>query len=68
MKVKYYWTHDSTGEICEYEKTTIQKDMQCYHCNNIIASRSNCVKLSALDGDVYWLHELCAADSVDFKE
>ena len=68
MKVKYYWTHDGTGEVCEYENATTPNDIQCYHCNNPILNGNECVKLTTLDGDVYWLHEHCAKDSVDFKE
>ena len=68
MKVRYYWTHDSVGEICEYEKTNTPNDVPCYHCNNPISSERECVKLTASDGDVYWLHDYCAKESVDYKE
>lgn len=68
MKVKYYWTHDGSGEVCEYEKVTAPEGMRCYHCGNPILSGYECVKLQALDGDVYFLHPACAKDSVDFKE
>ena len=65
MKAKYYWTHDSTGEVCEYEKVKASENVTCYHCERSLVAGHECVKLKAADGDVYWLHPECAKDSVD---
>lgn len=68
MKVKYYWTNDGVGEVCERTSETTSKDELCYHCNSVIPAGTPCVKLTALDGDIYWLHVACAKDSVDVRE
>ncbi len=65
MKVKYYWTYDSVGEVCEHEVAIVSEDVPCYHCNKTILNGTTCVKLTALDSEVYWLHKECAKDSVE---
>lgn len=66
MKVRYYWSEDGLGEVCDYEKAITPKNVQCTHCDTPILNGSKCVQLKNTDDDVYWLHSECAEKGVSF--
>ncbi len=66
MKCFYLWSDDGEPEVCDYETVTPIQDVPCTHCDNLILSGGECVKLTAADGIVYWLHDDCAKQGTSF--
>ena len=66
MNCFYLWSDDGEPEVCDYETVTLTQDVPCAHCDNLIYDETECVKLTATDGAVYWLHNDCAKQGTSF--
>lgn len=56
----YQWATDGAPEPVLVETITVQENICCYYCSNIIPAGSAAMELRAEAGDIYVLHECCA--------
>lgn len=64
MKVRYWWSEDGTGELCDYQKTVAKQSCRCYHCDQDIPVNATVVQLRTSDGETFLLHEACGKKGI----
>lgn len=61
MKVRYWWTEDGIGEICNREDGILEEATECYHCMSKLQKGMKVSKLTAInDGNEYVMCRECA--------
>ena len=66
MKVRYWWSEDGEGELCDHEKAVTEQPCRCYHCDREIPAWTIIDKLRPRSGETYLLHEECSKKGIQF--